>query len=1264
MQFIFNAALHVMTKHEILPWIMRTLLGLLALLVVAACASDSGGSGEEASASSARDAPLTQEILSRYAADGTPLGFTIRELNANGIIRITNYTASGTLLNYQMYDYDAMGRAHRIGFYNATGGLGRYEVLAYDGNGRQSHHGFYGSSGALTRFEVYDYDARARRDYRGFYDAQGNLTRYTFYSYDATTSMDPTRLDFYDAAGNWVGSEIHRFNADAQHNRTSFYDATGHLIRYHIYTYNARKQLIQVATYGAGNDPNMYDLIGYDSYGYGDVPPPAASPAQPAPPPLNIPDADDRPQPRPNLPRPPATDMAPPQRVTSPPRPINDEDEDRLADVIDNCPLFSNTNQMDADGDGIGDVCEAIGVLNLIAITDGLTAVNLSWVNPATANLTALNLSYVQSESAANPTVLDITEDVSLMAGAPARYRISDLASATRYTFTIGGFDDRHGRIRQSLPRARVNGTTAAMNDLDNDGFLDDNDTCPRIAGTNQQDSDGDGIGDICEAEALTELSARPDARNATVVHLTWQNPGASRLTALNISYYARDTLARLIRIREERTLVPGARVTYRITDLAKATNYEFTVGGIDARHGRLDQFLPPAQVNTTTPADDDNDTIRDEADNCPFHANPGQEDEDGDQFGNACEAGPVTRLAADVHGTNAVNLSWTNPQDSVLLAMNITFGPRNDPRSNFLDITEQVNLSAGARLIYPIMGLDAGTTYTFTVGGIDFRHGRRNQTLESATRDATTLADTDGDGITDVDDSCPRTVGNQLDSDGNGIGDICEATAVSHLSAWPDGETTVNLRWTNPAGSDLQFLNISYGLKNTQTRITRVLGTMANLEPGAPATTRLTGLVPRTNYTLILSGLDARHGVLTQALPPATLTFNTMDRDGDGILDGEDNCIFTPNPDQTARSGEPTYGQACGPDWDDSGTREIQTADQLNASRHHAAARYELVTDVDLARYANWIPIPSFSGTLNGHGYTISNLRINSTAEHVGLFGRVTGQVRIYNITLRVLNIRASSTPGPTGRIGGLIGSSPDQTIGVPRGPEGPVVPAINAAAVIIEGNLTGRKLLNNYIGGFLGEGGLNLNNSYVLLLGGDISTTASIGENYVGGLVGWHQGGKIQNAYVLVLGGGSIRGLDSHMGERIGGLLGNEASLDFEFYENSYVVINGTITSTNGRVGGLTGFYLPASLPRNSYFAAPIAASFGDIPIRRMGFGSGLNRTLRQLECPTAAGATCAGATTYTNWDNRIWNFGDAQTLPDLRARPRPPDLRDPLP
>ena len=90
----------------------------------------------------------------------------------------------------------------------------------------------------------------------------------------------------------------------------------------------------------------------------------------------------------------------------------------------------------------------------------------------------------------------------------------------------------------------------------------------------------------------------------------------------------------------------------------------------------RIVQPLPLAAIDRTTRPDRDNDGVPNNVDTCPLIPNAESQDNDtdGDGIGNACEAVGITDLTAVTTGPNTVNLNWTNPADSVLVGLNVSY--------------------------------------------------------------------------------------------------------------------------------------------------------------------------------------------------------------------------------------------------------------------------------------------------------------------------------------------------------------------------------------------------------------------------------------------------------------------------------------------------------------------------------------------------------------------------------------------------------------
>ncbi len=143
-----------------------------------------------------------------------------------------------------------------------------------------------------------------------------------------------------------------------------------------------------------------------------------------------------------------------------------DDDADGLTDVVDNCPLISNPDQMDIDGDRQGNACDddddGDGVLDgsdncrLIANTDQTDT---------------------DSDGLGNECDNDIDGD-----GIPNN--LDPFPDNPDNTDTDG--DGIHDNIDD---------------DDDNDGFDDAADNCPLHVNADQTDTDGDGEGDACDTD-------------------------------------------------------------------------------------------------------------------------------------------------------------------------------------------------------------------------------------------------------------------------------------------------------------------------------------------------------------------------------------------------------------------------------------------------------------------------------------------------------------------------------------------------------------------------------------------------------------------------------------------------------------------------------------------------------------------------------------------------------------------------------------------
>ena len=381
--------------------------------------------------------------------------------------------------------------------------------------------------------------------------------------------------------------------------------------------------------------------------------------------------------------------------------------------------------------------------------------------------------------------------------------------------------------------------------------------------------------------------------------------------------------------------------------------------------------------------------------------------------------------------------------------------------------------------------------------------------------------------------------------------------------------------------------------------------------------------------------------------------------------------------------------------------------------------SHYIQIKDIDASTMTygwknGFAPIKVFSGTYDGNGYRISNLKVNAAdeeLENTGLFGKLQGgllkRVKLVNfVTKEVVNVGSLVGLNDRGTIedsevdgkvdgyriiGGLVGLNQG---GVIRNSTATVRVGENSRDTFVAGGLVGQNdggtiegsralgavTGTNQVGGLVGENKGSISGSYAK---GTVT-----GDSQIGGLVGRHLGGTISgshsdsevtgtdsgmeglvgasegNARIVNSGAyGKIRGKD-----QVGGLVGdNKGNIS-----NSYA--QGTVTG-DSQTGGLVG--KNSGTVRNAYSTGAVGGT--DLPGRLVGVNSGTVdrsyasklsdgdslvggndgtvqgstlRTVEQMKCSMDPVNLCRAAGVYLDWDTQIWHFGHSRMLPVLRA------------
>lgn len=306
-----------------------------------------------------------------------------------------------------------------------------------------------------------------------------------------------------------------------------------------------------------------------------------------------------------------------------------------------------------------------------------------------------------------------------------------------------------------------------------------------------------------------------------------------------------------------------------------------------------------------------------------------------------------------------------------------------------------------------------------------------------------------------------------------------------------------------------------------------------------------------------------------------------------------------------------------------------VWLAEQVNNGNKYAGSYFLQLDNIDLGAINKWTPIGSdstFQGMYNGNGFTISNLKYESTLKDAGLFGCVDNG-SLSNIILKDFSITDTGSTGPM-TVGALAGSCYGSVTGCH---------VIGKSSVTADPGSD----LSCSAGGLIGSSGAAVSRC---------SSSAEVSSNNsyttLGGVIG--SAFSVSNCVFT----GSVKNTAETAVNGIGGIAG---------YINESTILNtvknclstGTITSKSKLIGGIVGNCYFSSGNGNAAASDANYYLFGTAVNAYGTYGSAIDHT-SSVGVTAGAASVLRNSSTYLGWDfTNIWkNDTEGTSYPSLRT------------